>query len=53
MACALERDESRGAHWREDHPERDDERWLKHSIAWCGEDGKPRYNRKRSYYVGT
>jgi succinate dehydrogenase / fumarate reductase flavoprotein subunit len=32
--CALNRTESRGAHSREDFPERDDEEWLKHSFAW-------------------
>ena len=39
---ALNRTESRGAHAREDHPQRDDANWLKHTIVWCGEDGKPR-----------
>ncbi len=34
-ACsAHNREESRGAHFREDFPERDDEHWLKHTLAW-------------------
>ena len=40
MESANNREESRGAHAREDFAERDDENWLKHTIAWCGEDGK-------------
>jgi len=31
--AALSRTESRGAHYREDHPARDDVNWLKHSLA--------------------
>ncbi|MBI4852888.1 MAG: succinate dehydrogenase flavoprotein subunit [Acidobacteria bacterium] len=31
--CALARNESRGAHYKKDFPERDDENWLKTSIA--------------------
>jgi succinate dehydrogenase / fumarate reductase flavoprotein subunit len=31
---AMVRTESRGAHIRDDHEERDDENWLKHTVAW-------------------
>jgi succinate dehydrogenase / fumarate reductase flavoprotein subunit len=34
---ALNRTESRGAHAREDYRERDDQRWLKHSLAYLEE----------------
>jgi succinate dehydrogenase / fumarate reductase flavoprotein subunit len=32
--CALNRQESRGGHSREDFPDRDDQNWLKHTLAW-------------------
>jgi succinate dehydrogenase / fumarate reductase flavoprotein subunit len=39
VASALARDESRGGHYREDHPLRDDANWLKHSLATRRPDG--------------
>jgi fumarate reductase flavoprotein subunit len=42
VGSALERRESRGSHQRTDHPARDDERFLKHSLASRGSDGTPR-----------
>ncbi len=36
--CALERTECRGAHWRIDHLGRNDEEWLKHTLAWLEGD---------------
>ncbi len=37
---AANRQESRGAHAREDFSERDDTTWMKHTLAWCDAAGK-------------
>jgi succinate dehydrogenase / fumarate reductase, flavoprotein subunit len=42
VAAALERAESRGAHYREDHPLRDDANWLKHTLTYREPDGSIR-----------
>lgn len=42
LRSALQRNESRGAHQRTDHPDRDDERFLAHSLAHRAEDGSAR-----------
>jgi len=46
VAAAEARDESRGAHYREDHPLRDDANWLKHSLAYRKADGSIRLETK-------
>lgn len=40
MYSAHNRKESRGAHAREDFSERDDKKWMKHTVTWIDNKGK-------------
>ncbi len=40
MVSAENRQESRGAHAHDDFPDRDDEQWMKHTLAWIDDKGK-------------
>jgi succinate dehydrogenase / fumarate reductase, flavoprotein subunit len=46
VVAARARDESRGGHYREDHPLRDDDHWLRHSLAYREADGSVRLEYK-------
>ena len=41
LQCGLQREESRGAHQRTDFPERDDKKFLAHSLVSQGTNGRP------------
>ncbi|MGI5349620.1 L-aspartate oxidase [Streptomyces sp. CA-250714] len=41
VAAALHREETRGCHWREDFPDRDDEKWRRHIIVTVDSAARP------------
>jgi len=41
VVAAAQREETRGCHWREDFPDRDDIHWRRHLITTLAPDGEP------------
>ncbi|GGU52411.1 L-aspartate oxidase [Streptomyces cavourensis] len=45
VAAAREREETRGCHWREDRPDRDDAHWRRHLVVRIAADRTPTVHR--------
>lgn len=46
LHSAYQRTESRGAHARKDFPNRDDDQWLCHTLAWCNDKAELRFAKR-------
>ena len=52
LHSAENRKESRGAQAREDFPNRDDQKWLKHTLCWVDSSGASRFD-YRAVHLNT